>query len=258
VKHTAACTLFIVSLSFAACTADLSVRVFTADRDPEVSTPVVSSFLVERSLRVTWQYDTQCDEYILYRDTSVEGPFETIVYRGSDTHFDDTKLETDTFYYYRLAKRLGNTEFPKSDYAAGVSTFSRQDEYEYDNTMATAGKLDNTTNGNIYYFNDSFGNVFEDTDWYYIGLEPVGTEKSSVRLIINEYSPNIEAGDIRYSVEGRNAVPLPLHQGEPFDIVNDKDEACDVFFQISVNKDKTTNPFLNKMGSYKLSIVYFE
>jgi hypothetical protein len=244
--------LFIIS----GCSADLLSIASKGDKDPEVSPPVVKSFLVERSLMVQWARDEYCDEYILYKDTSPTGSFGTVLYRGQDTSFIDTKLTDDTYYYYRLAKRLGNKEFPKSGYISGVSTFSRQDEYEHNDTKDTAKPLDTTTNGNIYYYNDGAGNVFEDVDWYYVHLEPSGTTKSTVRLIINRYSSNIDAGDIQYNIEGQ--APQPLYQGQPFDIVNGKNYAVDVYFMISVNKTKTANPFINKMGDYQLNVVYYE
>jgi hypothetical protein len=238
------------------CSSDLFDMSIKGNKDPETTSPTVKSFLVERSLITEWANDKYCDEYILYRDTSPAGNFNSIVYMGTGTGFNDTKLIDDTFYYYKLAKRLGNKEFPKSNYIPGVSTFSRQDEYEYNNTKETAKKLDSTTNANIYYYKDAAGNEFEDVDWYYVHLEASGSAKSSVRLIINEYSANVDPGDIQYNIEGQ--VPQSLFQGQPFDIANGKTTVQDIYFQISVNKNKIANPFLNKMGDYKLSIVYYE
>jgi hypothetical protein len=250
----------ILILILSGCSSDLLSIASKGSKDPEVSSPTVKSFVVERSLIVQWDKDDYCDEYILYKDTSPVGTFNTVAYRGNDTSFTDTKLTDDTFYYYRLAKRLGSKEFPKSAYMSGVSAFSRQDEYEYNDTKDTAKKIDpavnSVTNGNIYYYNDGAGNVFEDVDWYYIRLEPSGMSKSTVRLIINKYSSNIDAGDIQYNIESQT--PQPLYQGQPFDIVNGKNTAVNVYFMISVDKTKAVNPFVNKMGDYQLNIVYYQ
>jgi hypothetical protein len=244
------CVLMAFVIFVFSCSNDFLSLGQKEDVMPQVTAPVVKSFENENDISIEWDYDKGADEYILYRDEAADGAFSEILYSGKGLSFKDNILETEKFYYYKLAKKQGYKEFDKSKYVPGILSIARKDAYEDNNTKETAKSLDDYTLANIYYYKDNFGNEFEDKDWYYVDIE--AWHKLTIQIQQYKFSPAatiLNDNDVCFNLEGGSPANLVVDQ--EIEITNSsKTQTQRYYFQISVNKA----PMTNKIKNYILKI----
>jgi hypothetical protein len=223
----------------------------TNDDDPVVVKPQVRSFDVANSIVISWDKDIGADEYILYRDTKPTGLFSTEVYRGTDLKYIDSNVVSETFYYYKLAKKRGQKEFDKSDYVMGVGFNITKDAYEENNTKTTAVSLDSITKCNIYYFKDTYGNFLQDFDWFYVDLKA----RTYMTIQFTTFD-NLKEGDIECNQESYQTKSLST--GKEVEIRNDEYYDQRLYFQVAVVPTvfiQNSTFSGGKMGDYTINIV---
>jgi asparagine N-glycosylation enzyme membrane subunit Stt3 len=209
---------------------------------PFVTSPTVRSFETEYDIKIEWQLDKGADEYILYRDVSADGSYSEIVYNGSGLSYYDTSIQSEKFYYYKLAKKQGYKEFDKSKYVPGILSLARKDGYENNNTKETSVKLDDMTFANIYYYKDTHGNEFEDKDWYYVDIKP--WHEQTIQIKQYTYGNVLLDNDICFNLDIGNPDTVVVDQQIKI-TNNSQTESKRYYFQISVNKLQMLNRIKN-------------
>lgn len=165
------CISLILSIIFS-CSPGLYSLLNRVDYEPSVRAPRVASFAVENGILVEWERDPGADLYLLYRDRAAAGSFSELVYKGSEVSYLDRDVLDSTFYYYRLAKVKGETEFEKSGYSYGVAGPIKRDRYESNDLKESASQLDYVTSANLFYYTDlTNGEIVSDRDWYEVEVD---------------------------------------------------------------------------------------
>jgi hypothetical protein len=191
--------IFVLTIFLFSCSPDLYDQVRRTNDPPLVVKPRVECYTRENFLAVVWDYDDAADEYLLYRDVSPTGMFNTLSYSGRALRFEEIGLNPGMPYYYKLAKRREETIFAKSACTLGVSDIIRRDQYEPNDTRETATQFIDVLDANIYYYQDAFGNSLTDVDWYCIDLEP---RRYVVLKVWFPTGSNIGPNQLYFSEEG--------------------------------------------------------
>jgi len=238
----------LAGLFFTGCSQDLFEFVDRNTNAPVVAPPRLACFKAEREIDVSWDADEAADEYLLYRDTDPLGLFNHLCYRGGKLQYKDSGLESDTRYYYKLAKRKAERIFDKSACVLGVANDIRRDQYEPNDTPETAAEFYNVIDANIYYYRDSHGNELEDVDWYWVKIEPM--RSITIHIWFND-STNLKPNDI-YFTEISGAHNTVLSGDDQITIYNYENKACVRYFRIGINKSNF-DAVGGKMGTYQIS-----
>lgn len=208
--------------------------------------PVVESFCKTGAIYVKWDIDPRADSYNLLRDISPAGDFNEVVYSGEDLNYTDSDIIYYQFYYYRL--ELVKNGIPagiSDDYSFGMGAGTIKDNNEDNNSLETATILTTGNNyENIYYFEDAYGNILQDEDWYYVSVPSL----MGILIRIDQFE-NIESGsDIIYTQLGGES--YILNEGDEFLLLNTEDQEREIYFRISINHES----FSNKMGNYRIVV----
>jgi hypothetical protein len=234
------------------CTSSLFNELEMKEIYPETSSPVVSSLTVENGITVNWNADPASDSYLVYRDISLNGSFNTLVYEGKDLSFIDTGLQADQFYYYKLAKKQGWKEFSKSHAVTGYASNVRRDYYEDNNSRERATRIPKSISCSIYYFQDADLNVVSDRDWYYIDIDP---EYPLVTVVFDNFD-NIKDGDLLISIDDSN--PQGVISGFEVALINESNVTKRAYIQVIPDRSKFLSDLASaggKFGSYRLKAV---
>lgn len=243
-------------LTLVSCGPDLYDFASETSTEPVITEPTVASFQVERAIWVSWTEDPGADEYVLYRDEDYNGSFSNAVYAGSDLEYVDSELDEETLYYYRLAKRRGRKEFPKSDYVLGVAGLSSADDFE-DNDRKSSAKpwKQPSTSANIYFYRDAAGNTVSDTDWYSVELAP---NRILIIQVAFTSGSNLIENDLWFLEDGRTPQQVSNSDITEFSIENDGTTEKTVRFAVYPNEDVilgSPSAAGGKFGDYKIEFV---
>jgi hypothetical protein len=238
---------FLLIITLFSCSNDLYSNVYKLDIEPEVTKPNVHSLAQENIIIIDWGIDSAADEYILFRDTAPNGDFDQAVYHGKELSYTDDQVTSETFYYYKLAKRQGARIFDKSGYAYGITNVIKKDAYENNDTIDNAKLIDIVTDANIFYYKDNYGNTVEDRDWYYVTL----SSRRILTITIDDYLPQPYNNELNFNVE--TDVPAVINMGPSISIYNTAYTEKDIRFQVSLNKGAIlTNEMI---ASYKITVI---
>lgn len=237
-----------ITLLFMSCAADFYSALNRADYVPVTTKPVVKSFATENAMVICWEDDPGAHEYCLYKDVT-PGSFSKLIYRGSDLSFTDTNVDDNTFYYYKLAKIKGETEFDKSSYTCGVTGSIKTDKYEDNDNKDCALPIElEDTYANIFYYTDLYGNTIVDRDWYYVEVDAGRTV--NIQVFILDTNNSYIDDSLFFCIEGGVGEVEPIISGSEFPITNPTTTKKTYRFQIFVNDDKmqpnkTTNYYIH-------------
>ena len=134
--------------------------------DPFIEAPGVTSFSDEYLVQVSWTEDDCADEYLLYR--SIEGTDEySLIYQGNTPSYSDSEVIDQKRYLYRLVKMRGDESFGPSNTNMGVGSMTTEDEYEPNDSEATATEFEYDISANSYFYvSQDAEHTLEDLDWY--------------------------------------------------------------------------------------------
>ena len=240
-----------ITLLFMSCAADFYSALNRADYVPVTTKPVVKSFATENAMVTCWEDDPGAHEYCLYKSVTPGGSFSKLIYRGSDLSFTDTNVDDNTFYYYKLAKVKGTTEFEKSSYTYGVTGCIKTDKYEDNDTKECAKPIELVdTVANIFYYVDVYENIVEDRDWYYVELEAGRT--TNIQVFILDSATSYIDKSLCFCIEGGVGEVGYIINGSEFPIINATTTTKIYRFQIFVNKDEMP---ANRTTNYRIHFV---
>lgn len=242
--------VFLLFLS-ASCSMQLSQHQ-TLLSDPFVETPRYIPLLRPGEITLSWSADPSADEFFLYRSSTSGGAY-TQVYAGTGTSFTDRGLVNTNIYYYKLAKRKGEKMFPQSAAVATVFSNRAGDVYEPNNTIDEATPLRNSMFASIFSYRNTAGTIVEDTDWYYITLQPRRRAVVSAALDNLAGAPLLNDEVIIHL--SNSAVPqLMSRLGDIVYLENRSFTPIRVYLSVTINRPVfyAVPGFLGKMGEYTL------
>jgi hypothetical protein len=218
--------------------------------------PVIIGFNHACELEITWKADPGADEYLLLRDTSPSGSFSTQVYKGTATSAIQSSLNQETWYYYKLNKTRGTATYTSDTIAFGFSSPVPADPYEPNNEKMNATLLVTAIESNLWYYQDSFGNVVEDKDWFKVAIPP---RKSMTIRITSGQASNFADQDLYYVSE--YGYPDTLSSEEDKIINNYEMTEGYFYFQIYCNYTHfIADPLTGggKAGTYRVKILLLQ
>lgn len=214
------------------CSAGLYERLNRKDIIPAISAPSAHSFAVEHGIVLTMDDDPGADEYVLYKDTSPAGSFTNKIYQGTERTYTDYAVDDEVFYYYKLAKIKGGTEFDKSETVAAITGPTICDIYESNNSKAAAAALLDRMDANFYFYRNHHSTEAVDADWYKVTVPP----RNTVRLEIRITSAGYTANSLQYNEEG--GATQGIINGSNFQIDNNGLTSKTCYFQISADRGR--------------------
>ena len=145
--------------------------------DPSLQAPVVSSFVTENRIVVSWSVDANADQYVLQRAADNASPIYSVIYFGGATRYDDVNCTDQGRYLYRLVETRGNMAFGPADAAMGVASSVCRDLLEPNDTESQATPLTSTLGANLFYYSsvaqqNAAPLVQQDADWYSVNVPP--------------------------------------------------------------------------------------
>jgi hypothetical protein len=233
------------------CTSSLFNELELKEIYPETSSPAVSSLTVENGITINWKADPASNSYLVYRDTSLNGSFNTLVYEGKDLSFIDTGLQADQFYYYKLAKKQGWKEFSKSHAVTGYASNVRRDYYEDNNSRDKATKLGDSMTCSLFYFQDASLNAVCDKDWFYTDVPA----NKTLTIVFGDFN-NLSSSDMLYSINDAN--PQGVISEQERALKNTSNEIQRFYIQVYPDKTRFVADVADaggKFGSYSLKVV---
>jgi len=229
------------------------VRLIGTPKEILAKKPIVTSFIDDDKIKIEWYTHSLGRKYIIYRDLSPVGSFTDERYRF-DTTNDEIKILnfTDTcekgkMYYYKVQIEFTDGSLEKSDMAYGGVGF-KEDSYENNNYKALAKYLNNPIDGNVYYFKDSYNNILQDEDWYYMTVLSNNIQEVKIKIL----DINFENEDIMLYQEGKENIPIikDLSSDSVSLWLYNTDNSNQVYFKILTTNKKV----LNKQLKYNLSL----
>ncbi len=189
--------------------------------DPVLEVPVVTSFVYENRIDVSWSSDPGADIYVLERALDAASPAYSVVYQGTRLCYSDADCADQVRYLYRLTKVRGNKSFGPSDAALGVASSVCQDAQEPDDCDAQAAFLQSTLAANLFYYTTVFQQhnaplVSQDADWYSVEVPA----NSTANIVVTQIQPELGAGETnawmyfylkgQFEDEIRNSLPIAV------------------------------------------------
>ena len=161
----------LLAVVLSSCGSGLLTELSRTTGDPAVMSPVVSSFVTENQVIVSWPADGNADSYVLERAPDAGLPAFQRVYEGATTSYVDANCTDQDRYLYRLTKIRGNRGFGPSQAVMGVASATCRDALEPNDTEAQATPLISTLAANLYYYSSVAQQggaplVTQDVDWY--------------------------------------------------------------------------------------------
>jgi hypothetical protein len=145
--------------------------------DPALQAPLVSSFVTENRIEVSWSADANADRYVLQRAADNANPIYSVVYSGEGTSYDDLNCTDQGRYLYRLVATRGEMAFGPADAAMGVASSVCRDLLEPNDTESRATPLASTLAANLFYYSSVAQQngaplIQQDADWYSVSVPP--------------------------------------------------------------------------------------
>lgn len=191
------------SITLASCGAGSLESMERSADDPMVVAPTVLSFAAQRSISISWPTDPCADEYVLESASgSAASPAYSVVYRGTDTSYQEEGCVDQSLHLFRLSKLRGDREFGPSAPVLGVGSVTCEDLWEPNDTADTATDLGYEKDANLYYYRSYGGLEVQDLDWYSLKVPP----RMVAYVLVTQTSPvlaNLEATGMNYAMPGQ-------------------------------------------------------
>lgn len=218
---------------------------------PEVVAPTIRSFAVEGRITASWEQDGAADTYLLYRDEVPAPTTPTVIYRGRASRYEDSEVEVNRNYYYRLAKQRGERVFGPSRYVYAVTSNVRWEASEPNDEVGTAAAFSHGVQGSLYAFRDGLGNRIIDVDWYRIEVGPF----RRTTMQFTDYRNLPTANSVVVVVRGEREVPV--NSGDSIAIDNYSNRTRSMYFRVTIDPAE----FFVRVGSgggvgsYRINLV---
>lgn len=198
--------------------------------DPGIGAPVVTSFVKENHVEVSWPQDANADQYILQRSQDGAVSSYAVIYAGSRTSYEDTDCTDQERYLYRLTRTRGTRSFGPSDAVMGVASAVSRDALEPNDMETEATPLTSTLAANLY----SYSSVIQqngtplqaqDVDWYSVSIPP----HRKANIVVTQ--DNLQGGSTNtwmyFYLKGTN--PAQIVNNQAIVITNYSDVAATTF-----------------------------
>jgi hypothetical protein len=222
--------------------------------DPVLGKPFVESFVESNTITVRWERDEGADEYMLERAEDGAVLFFERVYCGGGTEYRDGGLGDNKRYIYRLFKTRGEKTFGPTEQALGVSSLVCRDEYEPNDTMEGAVRLETIDYiSNMYYYRAYGGEEVMDEDWYVIRIPPL----RQASVVVNDARVEESDRPTHFEYYEYERDHQPVRQLLNFWIVNNELVTKEYYFKLYPAKNQYIGAELPAGGAvipYKISI----
>ena len=248
--------LLIAAVLLAGCDTSVYEALSRSKNDPFIDAPLVSSFIREGVIYISWREDKMADWYILERaEDSTAGLLFKEVYRGKEFSYIDTNVENEKLYFYRLYKQRGNKSGWVSEAILGVGSLVRMDEHEPNNREEYATWIGPMRISNIFYYKARNGQVVSDEDWYYVRV-PAYTIAT---IVLHDYQVAAVDGTTHFKIIIRGGGPAKqVINNFGIDLVNPDNEEKRIYFKIVADESRFVTS-LSKSGGgvvqYKIYIL---
>jgi len=199
--------------------------------DPAVALPVVSSFVVENRITLSWTSDANADQYVLQKALDAASPVYSVAYSGTARQFDDLNCTDQGRYLYRLAKTRGGKTFGPWDAVLGIGSAVCRDALEPNDAESAATPLTSTLAANLYYYSSIAQQngapfVQQDVDWYSVSVPP----HRQANIVVTQ--DGLSGGSVNtwmhFYQKGMN--PVQIVNNQAIAVKNSSDTATQTFF----------------------------
>jgi hypothetical protein len=228
-------------LCLAGCESGVNGTLGRTGDDPFPEIPLVSPFIEDYTIIVSWSADEAADEYYLYRaaDDSVP-PQYVLVYQGPLQDYRDSFIisQAGERYLYRLGKRQGEKLFVdlETPGRAGLGVVSEDNLgiYEPNNDEGGATLLSYTAlPTNLYYYESNATDHITryDEDWYCVDI-PASWK---AQIEIEDADPPPYSSLTWYTFTQQGFPSQDITTTTPVEIVNTTNGMRRYYFRISPN-----------------------
>jgi hypothetical protein len=216
---------------------------------------------------ISWGEDEAADEYQLYRAKDDIDPVYNLIYKGTQTTYQDnfSIAEEGSRYLYRLSKRRGKALFEdmstRGKTAMGIVHGNRQDAHEPNGSMGQATVLGTTKlEANIWLYgsNTEDNIIISDEDWYCIEIP--ANWKAGIKLV-----ELATGGGGHFYMEVLGSYTKALISNNTEQLVNNDNQTRWYYFRIYPNflvfRLESQNLLTGGYGAfipYTLEIVYLQ
>ena len=197
------------------------------------------SFQGNKSIAVTWNPQSQVNEYLLLRardETTGLGSFE-LLYRGLETRFVDKMIESNVRYVYRVDTVIKGSIHKGESTGYGIGNNAEADLNEPNNKIEQAAALTSFKRATMYYYRFSCGHELSDTDWYKLTLSG---GKSGYLQIREDGAVNMTS--LLLSINGQEFISA--EHGKWYELKNITATEKQIFIEVRANKNIYAEPGL--------------
>jgi len=233
--------LLAIALVLFGCDTEIYEVLSRSKQDPFTEAPVVTSFIEENAIYISWTEDKMADTYILERaEDNASALLFKEIYSGKEVSYIDREIVDEKLYLYRLHKQRGSKIGWVSGAVLGVGSAIRMDEHEPNNKEEDATWIGPMRISNIYYYKAHDGQVVSDEDWYYVTV-PSYTKAT---LIVEDYQVGSAGAATHFKIIIKGGGPAAqVTNNSGIDLINPDSAEKRIYFKIIADESKfVTSP----------------